>query len=69
MVHTIVMEIKYPKKGIYKGKNKVGEVEVELTPEQKQYYEMGFMCGYIERLRINKEEADEQFNNKPRFVK
>ncbi len=46
-----------------------GNKELELTPEQKKYYEMGFMCGYIERLRINKEEADEQFNNKPKYVK
>ena len=46
-----------------------GNKELELTPEQEKYYEMGFMCGYIERLRINKEEADEQFNNKPKYVK
>ena len=46
-----------------------GNKELELTPEQKKYYEMGFMCGYIERLKINKEEADEGFNNKPKYVK
>ena len=44
------MEIKYPNKTKWKGKNADGVVPIEMTKEQKHWYEIGFMCGYADAI-------------------
>jgi len=49
------MKIKYPKKNIYGTEDKRGNIvglkEIKMTAEQKQWYEIGFMCGYADGLK------------------
>lgn len=44
--------MEYPKKNNYKGKKKVGMSDIELTPLQKEWYELGYYAGYVKALNI-----------------